>query len=309
MTTLIGGIFGPNPGVDMPNWDLTPLQTGQIAAFGGTSVTIRAGDHSYTLTGHDFAYVVDGGTVSLAAGTITGLTLEPYPPPLTASPLPSYEYQLSDFQLDVGAFNGFVAANDAKGYERALFSGDDHLQGSIHDDHLTGLRGHDHLDGAAGDDILEGGTGNDVLIGGAGADWLSGGRGTDLFVFRGSAESGGGVYDTIDFSTHDDLLVVPHAIAGIDHRVDAGYAESANVDPELAAALDAHHLGAFHAAVATVAVPLGPWLPAFILETFLVVDVNGIAGYQAGEDLAIEIAYPAKLHHLSIDDFISPSAG
>jgi Ca2+-binding RTX toxin-like protein len=309
MTTLFGSIYGPNGGVDMPNWDLTPLQTGEITAFSGDSVTIRAGDQTYFLTGHDFAYTIDGGTVSLAAGTITGLTVEPYPPPPTASPFPTYDYHLADFQLDVGAFNGFIAANDVAGYERALFSGDDHLQGSFHDDHLLGLRGNDHLDGSGGDDALDGGRGNDVVIGDAGADVLTGGRGTDVFVFRAAAESSGGVYDTLaDFSAADDLLVVPHAVSAIDHARNARCDSLDQIDDTLAAAADGRHLGAHDAVIVHITfnepqpgTPLAP-------ETYLVVDVNGVAGYQAGEDLAIRIADPRHLH-LGIDDFLSPAVG
>ena len=308
MTTLVASDIASSTdtGVDMPAWDLTPLQTGQITEASGTSVTIDVGDHHYVLTGHDFAYVVSNGQVSLAAGTITGLSYEPElsDGPPVVYPVP--EYTLSDFSLDVGDFNAFVAANDVAGYERALFSGNDHLQGGGGIDTLTGLKGNDHLDGAGGDDSLSGGQGNDVLIGGDGADWLRGGRGTDIFVYHSAADSGGGVYDAIDFNARDDLLLVPHAVTGINHKVDAGTSDSFNVDPNLAAALNAHHLGANHAAIATVTIDFGiPEGPPIFLETFLVIDTNGVAGYQAGEDLAIRLTYPLHLGHLNIDDFLS----
>ena len=308
MTTLVGSDFAnpDDPGVDMPNWDLTPLQTGEIIDASGDSVTIDVGDHHYVLTGHDFAFLVSNGHVSLAAGTITGISYEPelHDGPTVVYPIP--EYTLSGFSLDVGDFNNFVAANNVAGFERALFSGNDHLQGGSGIDTLTGLKGNDHLDGAGGNDSLFGGQGNDVLIGGAGADWLAGARGTDIFVYHSAAESGGGVYDAIDFNLHDDLLLVPHTITGINHTVDAGTSNSFNVDPNLSAALDAHHLGANHAVIARVVIDFGiPEGPPVILETFLVIDVNGVAGYQAGEDIAIRLFDAHRLNHLSIDDFLS----
>ena len=114
------------------------------------------------------------------------------------------------------------------------------------------------------------------------------------------------MYDTVEkFNVRADLFVVPEEVEAIDAGVDAGYAESANVDPELETALDAEHLGAHHAALATVWVPMGPMLPAFRQDTFLVVDVNGEAGYQAGEDLAIRLNNARHLDELSTDNFIA----
>ena len=314
MTTLLSRSFG-NPddvGVDMPKWDLTPLQTGEIAAASGNSVTIRAGDHTYFLSGHDFSYIVSNGAVSLTGGTITGLTLYPYPPPPTASAIvPLYDYAISDFHLAVGDFNALVAGDDVGGFERALFSGDDHLQGGASKDTLLGLKGNDHLDGAGGDDRLFGGRGNDVLVGGDGADTLGGGhgRGTDLFVYHQAAESTGGVFDSIaGFNPLQDLLVVPHAVSAIDSALEARCDGLDQVDGTLAAAADGTHLGAHDAVIVQIdfnepfpgGTPIAP-------ETYLIVDVNGVAGYQSGEDLAIRFDFPHNLAQLSIDDFISPS--
>lgn len=314
MTDVVGSSLG-NPkhvGIDMTKWDLTSLQSGEITAASGDSVTIDVGHHTYVLTGHDFAFVTSNGHMSLAAGTITGLGYYPElsDGPTVVAPVPLY--LLSNFSLDVADFNAFVASNNVVQYQHALLSGDDDLAGGASMDVLRGMGGNDHVDGGGAADTVKGGRGNDVLIGGAGADWLRGGDGANSFVFHGAADSGGGVYDTIErFNSHHDHIVVPSAVTGIDAPVDAGTSTSYNVDPNLAAALDAVHLGARHAVIATVVVDTGPALtsanPAAVLETFLVVDVNGIAGYQAGEDLAIRIALPHDqgLSHLGIDNFIS----
>lgn len=61
-------------------------------------------------------------------------------------------------------------------------------------------------DGAA--NVLAGSTAGDVLIGGGGADQLTGGAGADLFVFKASADSAPGSYDTIhDFHTSEGDLI------------------------------------------------------------------------------------------------------
>jgi Ca2+-binding RTX toxin-like protein len=307
MTTLhVGNTSGI--GVDMPNWDLTALQTGETAPLGGNSVTIRAGDEIWTLSGRDFAYTIDNGVVHLAAGTITAITVYAYPPPPSPTTVPLYKYAISDFHLDVGTFNDLVAANDVAGYEAALFARGDDLHGGYSADHLTGLIGRDHLDGGGADDVLDGGKGSDFLNGGAGADQLSGGGGADHFVYHDAADSTAGVYDTVfDFNTHSDTFIVPRIVTGIDAGVSAT-SNSFDVDPVLASALDANHLAAHHAAVATITVDFGiPGGPPIYQETFLVVDINGVAGYQSGEDLAIILVSPARPGHLSVDDFVAPS--
>ena len=39
-------------------------------------------------------------------------------------------------------------------------------------------------------------------------------------------------------------------------------------------------------------------------KTFLIVDVNGVAGYQAGADLVIQLVTPAHLTSIDAGDFI-----
>lgn len=307
MTTLGPTTFvhdAADPPIDMTAWNFTAFQQGQING-GDSGFVVSFGGETYVVSGHDLTYeTTEGGDVELTGGTITGITHYPYS---SIPPQPLYDYALSDFSLDAQDFSQFVAKNDVAGFERALFSGDDHMDGGTGDDVLFGLTGNDRMAGSSGADQFNGGRGRDTLIGGAGGDFLDGGRDGDVFVYRFASDSGGGVYDRIEgFNANQDLLVVPHAVTGIDGAVDAGYAAGANVDPELAAALDADHLGAHHAALARVFIPLDPMLPAYREAIFLVVDVNGVAGYQGGEDLAIEVGNAKGLNHLDIDNFLSP---
>ncbi len=39
-------------------------------------------------------------------------------------------------------------------------------------------------------------------------------------------------------------------------------------------------------------------------QTFLVVDVNGVAGYQAGGDLLIDLQHPLNISSFGVADFI-----
>jgi hypothetical protein len=307
MAALLHSFFTGNAAdkdIDMTAWDFTSLQTGEIVEATDTSCTIRAGDETYVLTGEDFVYEATVTGLKLDGGTITRIEYTSDP----AASTNHYDYSISRFEMDVDVFNEFVAGNDVKGFQKAVFSEDDLMWGGTGSDTLTGLSGHDLMIGGTGDDALYGGKDADLLAGGAGRDWLAGGQGTDAFAYRFAFHSGGGVYDTVDkFNTRADLFVVPDEVEAIDAAVEAGYAESANVDPELEGALDADHLGAHHAAVASVWVPLGPMFPAFRLEVFLVVDVNGDAGYQAGEDLAIRLDDARHVDELSVDNFIALS--
>ena len=300
MTRLIGDRFASSEdiGVDMANWDLGELRGAQITAFTDTTVIFTADSHTYILRGHDFTFDASGGTTALAGGTIQRIDV--FAEPRTSS---DPEFSIRSFTMTVDRFHGFVDSNDAAGFKDALFSNRDHMFGGSGIDTLTGLMGCDWLYGGCGNDVLHGGGAGDWLQGGRGADFLVGGAGSDYFVFANAKDSGGGVYDTIYRLDYLDKIVVPGGVTGFDGQIDAGVSSFFNVDPILSAALDADHLGAHHAAIATAQITIrhGP----IIYQTFLVVDVNGVAGYQAGEDIAVLIANPHGLNQLGVDDFLA----
>ena len=70
------------------------------------------------------------------------------------------------------------------------------------------------------------------------------------------------------------------------------------IDSDLALAVDSHHLGKFHAVLFTAD------SGSLAGETFLIVDANGVAGYQSGSDLVLHLAAPANSASLSIATFV-----
>jgi Ca2+-binding RTX toxin-like protein len=121
--------------------------------------------------------------------------------------------------------------------------------------------------GGAGDDTLAAGSGAMTLCGGAGADTLVSGSGTDTFLYTAVSDSTKGVavdtIDNFDFSK-DHIVVAGETLTGFDHIASL------------------HSLPANGSAL--IASSSGDW--------FVVVDANGVAGYQAGEDYMIRLHHP-----------------
>ncbi len=137
--------------------------------------------------------------------------------------------------------------------------------------------------GGAGSDTLTGGAGADQFKGGLGADLLTGGAGADVYVAKTAAESTGPGYDTlVGFDFAVDRIDVAKAVKGIDATL-SGALSAGSIDSDLVAAFDPTHLAARHAALFT---PTGGDLAG---STFLVVDANGVAGYQAGADYVFNV--------------------
>jgi len=129
--------------------------------------------------------------------------------------------------------------------------------------------------------------GHFIIINGLGADKLTGGALSDTFVYTSAAQSTSTHYDTINnFNFSSDIFDTPGAvgtITGINTKVTSGALSTATFDANLASALSSSHLSAHHAVLFT---PNGGTLSG---ATFLVVDLNGVAGYQAGADLVVRI--------------------
>ncbi|MEA3039853.1 MAG: large repetitive protein [Sphingomonadales bacterium] len=139
--------------------------------------------------------------------------------------------------------------------------------------------------GGAGADHFTGGGGDDVLYGLGGGDTLTGGGGADRFAYTAVSESTGAHYDTIaDFHFGEDVIDLPVTVTALDAAVSHGGLSTASFDADLSAALGASALGAGHAVFFTAD------KGELSGQTFLVVDANGQAGYQAGEDYVIHLA-------------------
>jgi Ca2+-binding RTX toxin-like protein len=131
--------------------------------------------------------------------------------------------------------------------------------------------------GSGGNDVVFGGAGDDWLRGGIGADLLSGGGGSDTFIYSKASESSGANHDVLaDFDPLADRIDLAGKVTGFDATIQTGTLSDSSFSHDLASALSG--LGANHAAL------FRPDSGDFAGTVFLVVDANGVAGYQEGED-------------------------
>ena len=125
-----------------------------------------------------------------------------------------------------------------------------------------------------------------IIIGGLGADNFTDGAGADTFVYTSAAQSTSTHFDTVNgFNFANDIFDIPGnlgTIKAIDKAVTGGKLSTATFDANLTTALSGH-LGAHHAVLFT------PNSGTLSGKTFLVVDFNGTAGYQASHDLVIRL--------------------
>lgn len=156
---------------------------------------------------------------------------------------------------------------------------------------VTGGAGIDSLLGGALNDNLKGGSGDDRLTGNAGADRLDGGVGHDRFIYKLLGDSTGANHDIINgFAAGADTVDFTFAVTGVDASVTTGVLGLAHFDSDLATAIGAGQLAASHAVLFT------PNLGNQHGHVFLIVDANGVAGYQEGQDYVIEMTNgPASL--------------
>jgi len=186
--------------------------------------------------------------------------------------------------------------------ERATLTGSGNVSatGNALANLLTGNGGANTLSGREGNDTLNSGDGADTLIGADGRDQLDPGAGADVVRILQVAHSTGPARDVVigmNLAGEDvfDLSVVPTQIRP---TVTTGTLREANFDADLAAAID------------DAALPVGRAVlfdpdngnldqPGFV---FLVVDANGVAGYQAGQDYVIELHDMTGT--LSVSDFV-----
>jgi VCBS repeat-containing protein len=183
-----------------------------------------------------------------------------------------YSLQLADGNVGVGQILD-VNATRLGADESLRFYGGNELDGAFR-----------ILSGAANDSLF-GGAGNDLIYGGLGSDAMGGGGGADTFLYRSAAESTSTGYDAINgFDWREDRIDAPGGVRGFSQSA-SGALSTASFDADLAAAL-AGLLGAGQAALFTAS--SGDQAG----NVFAVIDANGVAGYQAGEDLVIWLVSP-----------------
>ncbi|HEY2034595.1 MAG TPA: NF038122 family metalloprotease [Rhizomicrobium sp.] len=153
--------------------------------------------------------------------------------------------------------------------------------------------------GNALNNTITGGAGNDTFKGLGGADHLVSGGGSDTFYYGSASDSTGRLHDTITgFDASHDTFDVPGSVSAINKAIVSGTLSTSTFDADLANAVNSHHLSANHAVLFT---PSSGGLKG---DLFLVVDVNGVAGYQAGQDLVILLDHPTNMTHFGVWNFI-----
>ncbi len=163
---------------------------------------------------------------------------------------------------------------------------------------IDGGAGTDNLTGGAGNDVIRAGNGTDIITGGAGADKLYAGTGADSFVYNAVSDSTSTTRDTIDgFNTSLDVINLPSGVAVIDTAVTTGNLSNTNFDRALAHDIGAAQLSAHGAVLFT------PSTGGLAGDTFLIIDENGVAGYQANQDIVIQLTHGVNLASLSTANF------
>ena len=162
--------------------------------------------------------------------------------------------------------------------------------------------------GSRYDDVLTGGRGDNTFWGGNGSDTMTGGGHVDTYIFQvtdTTNDSTGPAFDTINgFDAAEDflgLLVGPSVVTpGMgDPNVTHGRLAAAHFNHDLTAAMGADELPAGDAVL------FKPSSGTYDGEWFLVVDINGTAGYQANDDIVIHLHNVHNLDQLDEDNFIT----
>lgn len=196
----------------------------------------------------------------------------------------SYKFAITDGVVGAGLALTVFGENLAAG-QTVKFDGSAELDGSL------------TLKGGAGNDILIGGAVNDSLKGNLGADALTGGGGENAFLYQTTAADSTSVgYDTITgFDAVNDDFDLFIAVTGVDAEITTGALSQNHFDSDLTTALSA--LATQHAVLFT------PDTGHFAGHTFLVVNTNGVVGYQTGADIVIEMDGMLNKASLDTTDF------
>jgi len=261
-----------------------------------------AGNFSATPTPASAADVIDGGTGSdtleLTGDYSSGLTF-------TAQSFVNIEKLVlgGGFNYSLTTDDGNVAAGKLLTVNATALGVSNYVQFDGHNE----SDGRFNLEGGNGNDYLTGGARKDTFIGGGGADHMDGGTSADTFVYESASDSpatandqpAGSGFDTISgFAMAQDKIDLWFTVTGIDPQLNHVELRQPFIDTDLGNALGSSQLHANHAVI--VHAGSGDYTGDY----FLVIDGNGVAGYQAGEDLVIQLSSPSGLSHLSTSTFI-----
>ncbi|HTQ13824.1 MAG TPA: bluetail domain-containing putative surface protein [Rhizomicrobium sp.] len=281
------------------------LDTINVSTFGGTT-TVHAGDGPDMISVKDFtaSSFVDGGAGDDTL-VITSSSSGPGSLSLGSAQIANIEtLAIDDGNLSTTVTDNIVADGQTMIVEdgtasspgQLRFDGSAETTGAFHI--IGGAGGPNLLIGSAGNDNIEGGFSANFVTGGAGADQIVCGTHVDTLTYNGASDSTDANYDTVTgFDVSSDVFKLGFAVSTVDATVHSGTLSTASFDSDLAAAIGAGQLGVHHAVLFT------PNAGTLSGDHFLVIDVNGTAGYQAGQDLVIELVSPTSLT-LTTDNFI-----
>lgn len=206
--------------------------------------------------------------------------------------------QVEEFFLFDGSFNltvkdGAVAAGEHSAIDGENLTATQTLIADVSDE----TDGSYDLFGGAANDTLTGGAQADEIRGGGGVDLLTGGGGDDEFDYFDASESTSTHFDTIDKFDADHDLFSLFSVTDVDHKIGSGTLSTGAFDADLAAAVNAAHLAVNHAVI------FKPNAGDFAGDTFLVIDMNGVAGYQASDDIVIALTHARHINDFSAANF------
>jgi Ca2+-binding RTX toxin-like protein len=264
---------------------------------GGSGVTMNGGagnDHFVFGPNFDGTDNIDGGTgvntVELRGDYSAGLTFG-------ADSLQNIQHLIvgagDSYDLTLSPTN-VEAGQSLKVYGSALHSPDTlTFDGSL-------AQGDLFLIGGEGNDTLTGGSARNTFTGGLGADTLNAGSSVNNFVYNHAAESTGPTYDTINgFDADRDHFILNVTVSGVDKAVAAGSLSTATFNADLTLDVGSAQLGAHDAVLFTASAG------SLAGDTFLIVDENGTAGYQAGHDLVIQLTNTHNMGDFGTGNFMT----
>jgi Ca2+-binding RTX toxin-like protein len=257
----------------------------------GSTIDGGAGNDAIELDGNvpaGFTFADD--TIQNVEKIVIGRSEHLFVPPVDLA----YKVVMADGNVAPGAKMS-IDGSTLDSYSSLTFDGSKETDGRFT---IKGSFGNDVLTGGAGNDAIAGGNGSDHIYAGPGGDHLTGGGGKDVFLFGNVHISTGAAFNTIeDFDSANDSINIHGTVNAIDAAVTGGVLTGVLFDTQLAAAVGASQLAALDAVLFT------PDSGAYAGRTFLVVDGNGVAGYQAGHDLVICLGSGSDLSALSAADF------
>lgn len=272
------------------------------AGFGKDTVSLGDGDDTVFFTGDgafDHGDRVDGGldgfvdTLHLSGDYSAGLTVTSK----MIVNLGRVELQSgNDYNLD---FSGANADLHFVGIDASELDAGDTLTFTGGDNKHVGFS----VKGGAGADTITSGMGeNNELKAGGGADTVIGNSNGDVFWYDEVTDSIGPAYDTaIGFNAAEDLVFVLFTGTGVPDAVDPmvkhGSLSTATFDADLEDEIGTAQLGEGNAVLYQA--------KHGTLEgvLFLIVDGNGEAGYQGGDDLVVRFDDGKHMADFDITNF------